>query len=258
MAAPSWTDTHAHLDRLDKTPAEAVAECLAAGVDRIITIGTHPEDLPIVLSLAESHAPHVFCTLGVHPHDAQAFSDDVEVFLRSNLTHPRVVAVGEIGLDFHYEHSPRDTQEKAFRRQLDLAVEFGLPVEIHTRDAEEDTVRVLREYGGAVRGVLHCFTGTPWLAERSLDLGLDLSISGVVTFKNAESLRAIVKNHPLDRLHVETDSPFLAPVPHRGQKNRPVWVTHVAQCVADLKGITLEELSSRVRQNTKRVFGKID
>ncbi|MEK6627929.1 MAG: TatD family hydrolase [Bdellovibrionota bacterium] len=253
-----WIDIHCHLDRLEGGPELALSQALAAGVKRIITIGTEPEDLPVVIALAEKHAPHVFCTIGVHPHDGVKYNSGVGEFIRKNANHPRVVAIGEIGLDYYYNQSPKVEQLLAFREQLQIAAEVGLPVEIHTRDAEEDTIKILTEYKGRVKGVIHCFTGTEHLASEALSLGYNISISGVVTFKNAESLRNIVKNIiPLDRLHVETDAPFLAPVPMRGKPNTAAYVIHTAQVVADLKNVSLQILCEQTKKNAEKLFFKL-
>jgi len=252
-----WTDMHMHLNMLDTSPELALAEAESQGVHRMITIGTTPDDLPVVEELASKFAPRVFCTLGIHPHEANLWTDEVRDYIRQHAVNPRVVAIGEIGLDYYYDHSPRDQQQKAFRDQMELAEELGLPVEIHTRDAEPDTIQVLNQFSGRVRGLLHCFTGTWELAEAALKVGFDISFSGVVTFKNAEALRDVVRKVPLDRLHVETDSPFLSPVPHRGKKNRPAMVVHTAECVARLKGIALQELSEQVAQNAEKLFPRL-
>ncbi len=254
-----WIDVHCHLDRLEGGSEHALNLALAAGVKRLITIGTEPEDLPIVIALAEKYAPHVFCTIGVHPHDGIKYNSEVGAFLRSNATHPRVVAIGEIGLDYHYNQSPKEDQISAFREQLQIAAETGLPVEIHTRDAEEDTINILGEFEGRVKGIIHCFTGTEHLAEQALRLGFDISISGVVTFKNAESLRRIVSDIiPLDRLHVETDAPFLAPIPMRGKSNTSAYVVHTAQVVADLKKVSLQSLCEQTNKNAEKLFLKLN
>lgn len=254
----SWIDVHAHLNMLEHSPEETIKLAQAAGVERIITIGTGPDDHPVVLDLAQKWGPVVSCTLGVHPHDANTFTLEVEEFMKAHLPRPEVVAVGEIGLDYYYENSPRNTQAQAFRRQLELAQEFQLPVEIHTRDAEADTIAILKEFHGQVRGLIHCFTGTQWLADECLQLGLNLSFSGVVTFKNAQALREVVKNVPLDRLHVETDAPFLTPVPFRGKKNTPALVVHTAEAVAELKQITVEQLATQTSLNARRIFTKLN
>jgi TatD DNase family protein len=204
-----------------------------------------------------SLAPQVFGTLGFHPHDAKDYSETGEKFLRENLIHPRIVAVGEIGLDYYYDHSPRDVQNQVFRSQMQVAADLGLPVEIHTRDAEEDTLQVLQEFAGRVRGILHCFTGTQSLADGALAIGYNISVSGVVTFKNADALRSVVKSVPLDRLHLETDAPFLTPAPFRGKKNEPAMLLHTAQAVADLKGVTLDELARITNENAEKMFSKL-
>jgi TatD DNase family protein len=253
-----WIDVHCHLDRLEGGPAVALQKAIDAGVNRLITIGTEPDDLPIVIELAEKFAPHVFCTIGIHPHDGVKYNDEVGVFIRKNSNHPRVVAIGEIGLDYYYNQSPKEEQIYAFREQLKIAADVALPVEIHTRDAEEDTIKILSEFKGQVKGIIHCFTGTAQLAQRALDLGYNISISGVVTFKNAEDLRNTVKNIvPLDRLHVETDAPFLAPVPMRGKSNTSAYVIHTAQVVADLKNVSLQTLSEQTKKNAEKLFFKL-
>lgn len=252
-----WTDIHSHLNILPVTPGEALDQAGQRGVNRIITIGTEPEDLPVVLSLSEKHSPEVFCTLGVHPHQARLFDKEVKNFLKTHLPSPRVVAVGEIGLDYYYNHSPRETQNQAFRIQMDLAEEFKLPVQIHTRDAEKDTLKILREYKGRVRGVIHCFTGSWNLAHCALDCGYNISFSGIVTFKNAGELRETCRRIPLDRIHVETDAPFLAPVPMRGQKNQPHFMLWTALFVTRLKGVELHEFCRQMKQNADDIFPRL-
>ncbi|MBC7742898.1 MAG: TatD family hydrolase [Bdellovibrionaceae bacterium] len=253
-----WIDIHCHLDRLEGGPAHALKLAQDAGVKNLITIGTEPDDLPLVLELAEKFAPHVYCTIGIHPHEGVKYTAEVGKFLRANASNPRVVAIGEIGLDYHYNQSPKEEQIFAFREQLQIAADVGLPVEIHTRDAEADTVKILNEFKGRVTGLIHCFTGTEWLAKEALALGFNISISGVVTFKNAEDLRQIVKNIiPIDRLHVETDAPFLAPVPMRGRPNTSAYVVHTAQFVADLKNVSLQTLSEQTKKNAQALFKKL-
>lgn len=256
-----WIDVHTHLNFLKNVNVEeALAAAQSAGVGNVITIGTEPGDLPVVLELAKKYYPVVACTLGIHPHEGGVYSNEVEEFIVRNLAEEEVVAVGEIGLDYYYEHSARGAQKEAFRRQLEIALRHEMPVEIHTRDAEEDTIEILSEVkskaGKNVSGIVHCFTGTRWLAEKALDLGLDISISGVVTFKKADELREVVRYVPLDRLHIETDAPYLSPVPHRGQPNVPAYVVHTAKMVAELKGVSEEELKSQTNLNARRVFPK--
>lgn len=253
-----WIDVHCHLDRLEGGAEFALNLAKEAGVQRIITIGTEPGDLPTVIELSEKYAPHVFCTIGVHPHDGVKYTAEVGEYLRANASHPRVVAIGEIGLDYYYDQSPREEQMIAFREQMQIAADTGLPVEIHTRDAEEDTIKVLKEFEGRVKGIIHCFTGTPELAKAALDVGYNISISGVVTFKNADTLRSTVRDVvPIDRLHVETDAPFLAPVPMRGKSNTAAYVLHTAQVVADLKGVSLQTLSEQTKKNAEKLFFKL-
>lgn len=252
-----WIDVHTHLNMLEISPDEALSAAAARGVANVITIGTCPDDLPVVLGLAQKFYPRVGCTLGIHPHEAQLFDARVEAFLRAEAVRPEVVAIGEIGLDYYRNEAPVDVQQAAFRAQLQVAQDLGLPVEIHTRDAEADTAVILREFAGGRRGVLHCFTSSWELAKVGLDCGYDISISGVVTFKNADDLRETVRRVPLDRLHVETDAPFLAPVPMRGKKNQPAFVTHTAEFVAELKGVSLDALAEQLRSNARAVFPKM-
>jgi TatD DNase family protein len=253
-----WIDVHCHLDRLEGGPEVALKKAIDAGVNRIITIGTEPADLPLVMQLAEKFSPHVFCTIGVHPHDGVKYNAEVGEFLRKNASHPRVVAIGEIGLDYHYNQSPKEEQLVAFREQMQIAAEVGLPVEIHTRDADEDTLKILQEFEGKVKGIIHCFTGTPYLATEALKVGYNISISGIVTFKNAESIRSTVRDIvPLDRLHVETDAPFLSPVPMRGKSNTSAYMVHTAQVVADLKNVSLQTLSLQTKKNAEKIFFKL-
>ena len=252
-----WTDVHTHLNFL-KIPADQAMEyATQAGVTRYITIGTEPKDHQTVLDLARTHWPRVACTLGVHPHEAQLYTPEVGAWIEAHSTDRTVVAIGEIGLDYYYSHSPHDVQRDAFRAQMGIAEKLGLPVEIHTRDAEPDTIDILNEFKGRVRGILHCFTGTQELADAALNVGFNISISGVVTFKNAEALRAVVKTVPLNRLHLETDAPFLAPVPLRGRPNEPAYLVHTAEVVASLKGISLEELSRVTQANARQMFPKL-
>lgn len=252
-----WIDVHTHLNMLEISPELALSEAAKNEVKNVITIGTCPEDLPLVLGLAQKYFPQVACTLGVHPHEAALYDAAVEKFLRENGPRPEVVAIGETGLDYYYDNAEHDVQKATFRAQMQVAQELNLPVEIHTRDAEPDTMQILRDFNGRVRGLLHCFTGTWEMAKVGLDCGFHISISGVVTFKNAEALRDVVRKVPLDSLHVETDAPFLAPVPFRGKKNQPAWVTSTAKLVAELKGISLEELSSHTLSNARALFPKL-
>lgn len=253
----TWIDVHAHLDMLEDSPEETLRKAKAAGVSKIVTIGTEPSDHEFVLKTAKQFYPDMYCTLGVHPHQGILWKDEVGTWLEKHLPEKEVIAVGEIGLDYHYNQSPVENQREAFRKQLDIARRLKLPVQIHTRDADEDTAEILKEFKGQVTGLIHCFTSSQWLAKICLDLGYDISFSGIVTFKSAQDLRDTCQMVPLDRLHVETDSPFLAPVPQRGKKNMPAFVIHTAEVVAQLKGISMEVLAGATTANAKKLFPKI-
>ncbi len=257
MSPTKWIDVHTHLNMIENETSAVIALAAENGIERLITVGTGLDDHPKIMDYIERYKPTVYGTLGYHPHDAKDYSAVGEKFMRENLSHPRIVAVGEIGLDYFYNHSPHDVQRDVFRKQMQLAQEFSLPVEIHTRDAESDTIAILTEFAGSVKGLLHCFTGTQWLADEALKIGYNISVSGVVTFKNADSLRATVKSVPLDRLHIETDAPFLTPVPFRGKKNEPAYMVHTAQLVAELKGVTVEELARATGENARQLFHRL-
>ena len=218
-----------------------------------MTISSTLGDPARVVAIAEAHEG-VWAALGVHPHEASGWTDEREADLRRHAMSARVLAIGEIGLDYHYDHSPRDVQRDVFRRQLRLARELDLPVVIHTRDAEDDTAALLADEAGPRGGVLHCFTSKAELARRAVELGLLVSFSGIVTFARTDELREVARAVPGDRLLVETDAPFLAPVPHRGQTNEPAFVRITAQRLADLRGVTLEALAQETSANFDRVF----
>ncbi|HLL74432.1 MAG TPA: TatD family hydrolase [Pyrinomonadaceae bacterium] len=257
-----FVDSHAHIDgeEFDADRDEVVARARAAGVAAILNVGTgdpHSGSLERAVRAAEQYE-NVFAAAGVHPHDARLFDEAAEGRLRKLLAaSPRVVAWGEIGLDYHYDHSPRDLQREVFRRQLRLAREAGLPVIIHSREADEDTVEILaEEWEGAGRGgVMHCFGGGRRMAERAMELGYYISFAGNVTFKKAEPLREVARVVPPDRLLVETDCPYLAPVPHRGRRNEPAHVADTARFLAELRGATPEELGRATSENFSRLFG---
>lgn len=252
----SLIDVHTHINMLEIGADDALKAAADAKVRNMITIGTTPEDLPLVLSIAEKYYPAVVCSLGIHPHEAELWKPEVAEYIRKNAVRKEVVAIGETGLDYYYNNAPKDVQIKAFRDQLELSQELGLPVEIHTRDAEPDTMQILKDFSGRAHGLLHCFTGTWAMAKLGLDHGWDISISGVVTFKKADELREVVKQVPIDRLHVETDAPFLAPMPHRGKKNQPAFVTYTAEFVANLKGVDFPTLEAQLLKNAQRLFPK--
>ena len=252
-------DSHCHLDfpELSGDAEGVIARARNAGVGHMLTIGTKITKFGGVLAMAERFA-NVSCSVGIHPHEAGAEPKmDVEK-LMTLANHPKVVAFGETGLDFYYEHSPRAEQEASFRVHIAAAREAGLPVIVHTRDADAETAAILAdEMGkGAFTGVIHCFSSGPELAVKSLELGFYVSFSGIVTFKKAEALREVAKTIPMDRILVETDSPYLAPMPYRGKTNEPAYVTQTAGVVAGLKGVTGEELATRTTENFFRLFSK--
>lgn len=249
-------DSHAHLDGPKfAADLDAVLErAQAAGVDTVITIGVDLATSCAAADLARRY-PGVFASAGVHPHDAGRFDDADWPALAALWAEPRVRAVGETGLDYFYDFSPRERQQALFRRHLEAAGEVGRPVVIHIRDAYDDALALVADVGVPAGGVVHCFTAGPAECERALALGLHISIPGIVTFKNGESIRAAIPLVPDDRLLVETDSPYLAPIPHRGQRNEPAFVAHTAARVAEVRGVSVEALTATTRANTIRLFG---
>lgn len=244
-----WTDNHCHLAP-GAPAAEAVAEAAAAGVERLVVVGTDAAQSRESIEVARAH-DGVWATVGVHPHDA---TEGIEGILPL-LDEPEVVAVGECGLDYHYDHSPRPTQREVFAAQIALAHERELPLVIHTREAWDDTFAILASEGAPARTVFHCFTGGPVEAERGLEIGASLSFSGIVTFPSADDVRAAAAICPLDRVLVETDSPYLTPVPHRGQRNRPALVPLVGAAVAAAAGSGLDEVAEATWRNAERFYG---
>ena len=256
-----WTDAHCHLqDRFLSGDAEVVGDALEtlaraydAGVNRAVVIGTEAETSREALAITDLAGPvELYATVGLHPHSA--LEDIRPIVELARHGHPKLVGIGECGLDYFYEHSPRSAQRTAFATQIHLAHELDLALVIHARDAFDDLVDVLTSEGVPARTVIHCFTGTPADAEGCLALGCDISISGVVTFKNAELLREAVRLVPLERLHVETDSPFLAPVPYRGKKNEPAYVSVIGEFVAELRGESFAAVRAATAANTARLF----
>ena len=253
-------DSHCHLDFPDYAGKvdEVLARARAAGVGVCVSIGTELKRFSGVKAVAEAH-DNVWCSVGVHPHESEKELLDDEAALIAEAAHPKVVAIGETGLDYYYEHSPRQPQQANFRSHIAAARQTGLPVIVHTRDADDDTIHILREEmtKGAFKGLIHCFTGTQKLADAALELGLYISVSGIATFKNSQPLRDVIKSVPLDRLLVETDAPYLAPVPHRGKTNEPAFVAHTAAMLADLKGVSGQELADATTENFFRLFSKV-
>ena len=253
-------DSHCHLDFPDFAPEidAVVARARAAGVHRLITISTRVADAHVYRSLAERF-DDVFFTIGTHPHQAHEEPDTSVARLVELSAHPKCVGIGEAGLDYHYDKSPRDVAARVFRTHIAAARETGLPLVIHARDADADVAAIVRdEMGqGAFKAVLHCFTSSRELAMTGLELGLYVSFSGVLTFKASQELRAIARDVPLDRLLVETDAPFLAPVPHRGRRNEPAFVAATAGVLAQVKGISTEALAAATAANVLRLFAKM-
>jgi TatD DNase family protein len=252
-------DSHAHLDFEDYANDldGVVARARAAGLERIVCIGLWraPGSFGNALDLAARDPSFFSATVGVHPHECARVPEEDWARHEALARDPRVVAVGETGLDFHYDHSPRPVQEASFRRSLAIARAAAKPVVVHVREADAACARVLREEGvPAAGGVIHCFTGDAAAARSYLDLGLLISVAGVVTFKTAEAIRDAVKIVPRDRLLVETDCPFLAPIPHRGKRNEPAWVVETARKVAEIWGATVEDVARATTANVKRLF----
>ncbi|MGI8663516.1 MAG: TatD family hydrolase [Acidimicrobiales bacterium] len=246
-----WTDDHCHLAEDDATAAEQIAEATAAGVTRLITVGTDVARSAACIRVARANHGVVWATAGVHPHEARGGIDGLEELLGE----PEVVAVGECGLDFHYDHSPRDDQRRVFAAQIALAHTHDKALVIHTRSAWDDTFDVLAVEGVPERTVFHCFSGGPPEAARCLELGGHLSFSGIITFPSAPELREAARLCPSERLLVETDAPYLAPVPHRGRANRPALVAVVGEALAAARGEPVEVVAAATWANAARVYG---
>lgn len=252
-------DSHCHLDFdvFDEDRAETIQRARDAGVGTIVTICTRVTRFEEIRAIAEG-GDNIWCSVGIHPHQAEEEPVVTVEDLVQRAQHPKVVGIGETGLDYYYDNSPRELQQSSFRTHIAAARETGLPLIVHTRDADADMADILEdEMGkGAFPGVLHCFSSGRALAERALAIGFYISLSGIVTFKNAEDLRDIARDVPVDRILVETDSPFLAPIPNRGKRNEPSFVVHTAERVAELKGLNNEELSKASTDNFFRLFNK--
>ncbi|HHX35468.1 MAG TPA: TatD family hydrolase [Gammaproteobacteria bacterium] len=251
-------DSHCHLDRLDLTAYNgcldtALQAARERGVGHFLCIGISVENAPIVRAFTERY-DDVDCSVGVHPLDLSRGSEPTMQWLLDELNHPGVVAVGETGLDYHYQSETAQMQQDSFRLHLDAARECGKPVIVHTREAKQDTLKLMREAALPQAGVMHCFTEDWPMAKAALDLGYYISFSGIVTFRNADALREVALQVPSDRILVETDSPYLAPIPHRGRPNFPEYVADVAKFVAELRGVPYEELAAQTTENFKRLF----
>ncbi|MDE2029634.1 MAG: TatD family hydrolase [Alphaproteobacteria bacterium] len=255
---PQFVDSHCHLDypALAKDREGVLARARNAGVVRMVNIATTRKDFDQVLKTAEQ-TEDVFCSVGVHPHHVAEEGENLSAETIAGLAaHPKVVGIGETGLDYFYDSAPRDVQQDSFRRHIRAARETGLPLIIHSREAEEDTIRLLQEESGAT-GVLHCFSSRRILAEEALKLGFYVSLSGILTFKKSQELRDIARDVPLDRLLVETDAPFLAPEPYRGKICEPAYVVRTAEVLAEIKGVTHEDIAHITTENFFRLFAKV-
>jgi TatD DNase family protein len=253
-------DSHCHLDFPDfAADLDAIVErAAAAGVGRIVTISTRVRQFDKLLAIAERFS-NVYCSVGTHPHNAHEEPDVTTADLVARSRHPKVVAIGEAGLDYHYDFSPRDAQEEGFRRHIAAARETGLPLVIHSRECDADMARILTEETGkgAFPAILHCFTAGPELARTAIDLGLHISFTGILTFKRSDDLRAIAASLPADRFMVETDSPYLAPGKYRGKRNEPAYVTEVAKTLAETRGVSPEAIAAQTTENFFRLFAKV-
>ena len=254
----SFIDTHCHLDKLDSTPEEAIIEAKQAGVDRMVTVSVDEPSLDFVSSMVQQF-PEVYGSVGFHPHDAAELTEDLEQKIRKlALEEKKLIAIGETGLDYHYMYCSAEVQQQVFSKQLQLAVELNLPVIMHSREAETDTLNILQEIPVPPLGVAHSFTSSFEMAKTLIEMGWYIGINGIVTFKNAEDLREVVSWLPLDRLLLETDSPFLAPTPFRGKPNKPAHIPAIATFIAELRGISLEQLSEQTSANAQRLFNFSD
>ena len=253
-----FVDSHCHLDRLDLSPYDgdlsaAIAAAKSRGVDKMLCIGVDMDNAATVINIARSYEG-VSASVGVHPMDVGDALPDMDQ-LRVFATDPNVVAIGETGLDYFYSQDSAELQKQSFRQHLALAAELAKPLIVHTRNAREDTIATIREYGDiSLGGVLHCFTESWQMAKQALDLNYYISFSGIVTFKNASDLRDVVKRVPLDRILIETDSPYLAPVPYRGKKNEPKYVVEVAECIAGLRDMSVASLAEITSSNYRNLF----
>ena len=257
----SFVDSHAHIDgpEYDVDREEVIQRARDSGVRSILNVGTgdpHSGALERAVALAENH-DDIYAAVGTHPHDARLFDARAEHKIKTLIKNSRVIAWGEIGLDYHYDNSPREVQRDVFRRQLRLARDAGLPVIIHTREAEGDTIDILQSVWttSGLPGIMHCFGGSLKLAESAIELGFMISFAGVLTFKKADDLRVVAKHVPLDHLLIETDCPYLAPVPFRGKRNEPAHVVEVARCLAGIHGMDTEEIGAITTKNFVSLFG---
>jgi TatD DNase family protein len=245
-------ETHCHLDYLDAADLEqALQQASAVGIERIVTIAVSPGNLDTVMDLSRDHA-NIWCTQGIHPHEAESWSSDVGTSIRSRMAGERVLAVGEIGLDYYYDHADREVQRQVFEQQLQIAVDTDMPVVIHTREADEDTRAILSNFSNKLqrKGVIHSFTSSLELAEYCLDDGFYLGFNGIATFNQADNVRAVVTATPVNRILLETDAPYLTPVPYRGKPNAPCYLPFIAEKIAQVKGCEVEQLLAQAYINS--------
>lgn len=249
-------ETHCHLDYLDALQLETTLEqCSAVGIEQIITIAVSPDNLQRVVELTRS-APNIWGTQGVHPHEADRYSDAVGVAIREQAADERILAIGEIGLDYYYDHADRAVQRQAFERQLQLAADLNLPVVIHTREADDDTRAILQAFSSQLRrkGVIHSFTSSLSLAQFCLAEGFFLGFNGIATFNRADNVRQVIAATPVERILLETDAPYLTPVPYRGRPNAPHYLPFVAERVAQVKSLEIEPMLEQIYRNSRALF----
>ncbi len=249
-------ETHCHLDYLKKRElSEILTSAKEAGVEKIISIAVDPDNLDPVFKLTQDH-DQVYCSQGIHPHDAKLATPESIQLIKARQNEAKVLAVGEIGLDYYYDHSPHDVQKDIFRQLLEVAIETNQPVIIHSRDADEDMIAILEEYAPRMKrkGVIHSFTSGEALAQKALELDFYLGFNGIITFKNAENVRDIVRLCPIEKILIETDAPFLTPVPHRGKENAPEYLPFILEKIAELKNLSPEEVEKQCYQNSMDLF----
>lgn len=260
MTLPRVIDSHCHLDfdGMEENLPAILSRAADAGVGLMLSISSRVAKFPNLLRIAEENS-NVFCTVGTHPHNAHEELDLPVAELIRLTRHPKVVGLGEAGLDYHYDLAPRDAQMTGFRNHITAARETGLPLVIHTREAEDDTARVLEEEmaKGPFKALLHCFTSQDWLAKKGVELGLTVSFSGILTYKTAQNLRDTARELPEDRILVETDSPYLAPVPHRGKSNEPAFVVKTLATLAETRGVSYDHMAKATTDNFFRLFDKV-
>ncbi len=252
---PVLVDTHAHLDMKDfeNDRDRVIKHAKEAGVAIIVTIGIDLESSQKAVELSQNES--IYATVGVHPHDAKSFGIDKEPEFKELARSPKVVAIGEIGLDYYRNLSPKNIQKKVFSRMMELAIETNLPIVVHNRDAYEDTLELIKEYRDDLSGgVIHCFSGDKYWARKFLDIDFYLSIPGIVTFSKAAALQEVVKWMPIEKMLIETDAPFLAPHPYRGKRNEPAYVKETALCISELKRISFEKIAEQTTENAYRIF----